>query len=94
MPYPDLRDLVAVLLGELEQADLVDRAQVARREAQAYVTTELRNPEFAALNINVLPTRGLDVGVGNVTRAKGALSSDLTLRHGGAEASSSVSAVQ
>ncbi len=59
-----LRDLVAVTLGVGDEADLVDRAQVARRQLQGDVTTELRNPEAAALNVDVLPARSLDVRVG------------------------------
>ena len=78
---------VAVLLRERDEADLVDRAQIACRKSQGHVAPEFGNPETATLNVHLLPARGLDVGVRNAPSAHLALTCDLTLGHGAAEAS-------
>lgn len=76
-----------MLLRECEQTDFIDRAEIARREAQGNVPSEFRHPKATPLDVHLLPARGLDVGVRNVPRAQLALACDLTLGHGAAEAS-------
>ena len=54
-------DLVAVTLGEGEETDAVHRAQLASRQLEADEAPELWNPEATALDVDLLPTTGLDV---------------------------------
>jgi hypothetical protein len=77
------RDFGAVLLGEFEQPDLVDRAQITGRQLERDVAAEFRNPEPAALHVDVLPAIRLDVGVRYVSGMQLALASDFTAGHWG-----------
>src|SRR5690606_14597028 len=51
----------AVALGVLDQTDLVDRADVARRQLERDEPAELRHPEPAVFDVHVLPALRLDV---------------------------------
>lgn len=83
-----------MLLGESEKPDLVDRAKVACREAQGDMPSQLGHPKAPPLYVHLLPTRCLDVGVRDVPCTQLALTCDLTLGHGGAEASGTILPVQ
>src|SRR5262245_12344932 len=72
----------AVALRVFEQTNLVDRADVARREVQRDETTELGHPKSPTLDVHVLPALGLDVRVGNVLSLELAFTRDVALRHG------------
>lgn len=74
MRISNLSELVAVLLSEREQANLVDCTQIARSETDGYKALQFSNPQTTALNVNVLPTGRLDVGVRDVARTQAALS--------------------
>jgi hypothetical protein len=75
------RDFGAVLLGELEQTDFIDRAEITSGELEGDVTPELRNPEAAALHVHMLPARRLDVGVRDVVSGELALTGNFTSGH-------------
>lgn len=78
----NLRDFVAVLLSEREKPDLVDRPQVACCNSQGNMSTEFADPEATSLNVHLLPTGRLDVGVRNVAGTHLPLASDCALGHG------------
>jgi hypothetical protein len=91
-PYPDERcdrnvlgtrrlQRDAVTLRVAKHAELVDVADVPRRELQRDITLELGNPKPARLNVHVLPALRLDVRVGDVLRQKLSFPSDIALRH-------------
>ena len=72
----------AVTLRVRVGADLVDRADVTRREVQRDEAVKLRYPNAARLDVHVLPALRLDVRVRDVLRLELTLPSDVTLRHG------------
>lgn len=71
----------AVTLCVSKHAELVDVADVPRRELQRNVSLELGNPHASRLDVHVLPALRLDVRVGDVLRQKLAFPSDFALRH-------------
>ena len=73
----------SVALRVFHHADLVDRSDVARREVQRDVALVLGHPNAARLDVHVLPTLRLDVGVRDVLRLQLALTGDVALRHDG-----------
>src|SRR5690606_8914488 len=87
-------DLDALLLGECQEPDLVDRAQVAGGELECNVAAQLRHPQAAALDVDVLPTSRLDVRVRDVLGAEAAFAGQFTSGHGARECSSAPGQVQ
>jgi hypothetical protein len=84
-----------MLLCKSQQAHLVDSANFTRREFDGHVSRKLRYPEPPLLNVDLLPTSGLDVGVGDVIGLESALAGDLASCHfSGADPSSAGTEVQ
>ncbi len=77
--------LHAVTLRVCDHADLVDRADVARRQVQRHEAFELGHPNAARLDVQVLPALRLDVRVRDVLRLELAFAGDVAASHGAAE---------
>src|SRR4051794_15688365 len=73
--------LDVVTLRVRDDTDFVDRADVAGRQVQRHVALELGHPDAPRLDVDVLPTLRLDVGVRDVLRAQLALAGDVAFRH-------------
>jgi len=65
----------------LHETELIDRAEVTRGERETNEATEFGHPQAAALDIDTLPTLGLDVGVRNVLGANFVFSGNETASH-------------
>jgi len=74
-------DAHAVLARVRHDAQLVDAADVARRQLERDELAEFRHPQATPLDVDVLPTRRLDVGVRNAVAAHAALAGDVTSSH-------------
>ena len=72
----------AVLLRVCDHTNLVDGANISSSDLHAHEAVELRYPYAPALHIYLLPTRGFDVGVGDVASAHAPLSGNFTACHG------------
>jgi hypothetical protein len=71
-----------VTLRVRDEADLVDRAQVAGRHVQTDETAERGNEDPTRLHVDVLPALRLDVRVRDVLREEAALAGDIAFGHG------------
>jgi len=70
-----------VLFGECHKADAIDGPKVAGREIEAYEPIEFRDPDTTTLDVDELPSFGLDVGVRNVVCEHPAFTGDLAPCH-------------